>query len=96
MTYLTKSKLDNLATLSKLYVNDTEFGKLNKDLSNILNMIEQIQQVDTNDVTPMAHPLDAQQPLRLDESKENTIKGNLQLLSQHIVDDMYQVPKVID
>lgn len=96
MSDLSKSQLDNLATLSKLYVNDNEFDKLNKDLSNILNMIEQIQQVDTNSVKPMAHPLDTKQALRDDESKQNILKAKLQSLSQHIVDDMYQVPKVID
>lgn len=96
MSKLSKSELQNLATLSRLTLNDDAATKLEHDLENILKMVEQIQEVNTDNVKTMAHPLDMKQTLREDVSHENPIKHELQSLTQNIEDDMYIVPKVID
>ena len=96
MSQLTNCELQNIATLSKLTISDNSKESLKNDLINILELVEKIQQVNTDNIKPMAHPLDATQSLREDISEDNKIKKDLQSLSKHIKDDLYLSPKVID
>lgn len=69
-----------------------------KDLNAILTLIEQINEVDTEAMTPMAHPLDSYQRLRTDViDQPNVRESALNLVDADAQEaGLYLVPKVIE
>lgn len=58
----------NIAHLARLAIDDDAVADYASDLSNILDLVDQMNQVNTDNVQPMAHPMDSQQRLRDDEA----------------------------
>ena len=65
-----KSDIEHLCNLSKLNLDDEEQSIFLSQMQSILDMIEELQDVDTGDIEPMAHPLQMTQRLRDDEVTE--------------------------
>ena len=86
----------NIAQLARLQISDSEVEQLTTDLSNILALAEQMKAVDTSNVTPMAHPMDATQRLRDDEVTETNQRDKFQSLAPDVENGFYRVPKVIE
>ena len=93
---LSKEDVVNIAHLARLAVNAKDIPEYEKNLSNILELVEQMNQVDTNNVEPMAHPLDAIQRLRDDVVTESNQREHFQAIAPAKEDGLYLVPKVID
>ncbi|WP_455205067.1 Asp-tRNA(Asn)/Glu-tRNA(Gln) amidotransferase subunit GatC [Kaarinaea lacus] len=93
---LSKEDVVNIAHLARLAVNAKDIPEYEKNLSNILELVEQMNQVDTNNVEPMAHPLDAVQRLRDDVVTESNQREHFQAIAPATEDGLYLVPKVID
>ena len=64
---LGSDEVKKIAHLARLEISDADVPEYAKNLSDILDFVEQMSSADTNDVVPMAHPLDAAQRLRPDE-----------------------------
>ena len=86
----------NIAQLARLQIDDSSIEQYATDLSNILALAEQMNSVDTTDVTPMAHPLDAAQRLRPDEVTETDQREKFQAIAPDVENGFYRVPKVIE
>lgn len=54
-----------IARLARIELSATDSLQAQKDLNGILNLIEQLQAVDTTGIEPMAHPLAAHQDVHL-------------------------------
>jgi aspartyl-tRNA(Asn)/glutamyl-tRNA(Gln) amidotransferase subunit C len=52
--------------------------------------------VDTENVSPMAHPLDTTQRLRKDEVTETNQREHFQQIAPSVEEGLYLVPKVIE
>ena len=65
-------------------------------MQSILDMIEELQDVDTGDIEPMAHPLQMTQRLRDDEVTEFNDREKYQKNTEFAEDGFYKVPKVIE
>ena len=65
-------------------------------LANILALVEQLESAATEQITPMAHPLDATQRLRSDEVSETDQRELFQGIAPHTEAGLYLVPKVIE
>ena len=94
-------KLSNLAKLDlDLDANNFEFtDKLIENLNNILQLVEQLQSVDTTNIDPMVHSDEnAKQRLRPDLITEHNLRDLMQTVapSNSIESGLYLVPKVID
>jgi aspartyl-tRNA(Asn)/glutamyl-tRNA(Gln) amidotransferase subunit C len=59
-------------------------------------MVEQMNAVDTEGVTPMAHPLHMAQRLRSDEVNEIDQREKYQKIAPLTENGLYLVPKVIE
>jgi aspartyl-tRNA(Asn)/glutamyl-tRNA(Gln) amidotransferase subunit C len=57
----------HVARLARLELSDEEVGKISGELSNILEHIEKISELDLTDVPPTSHVVDVTTPLRGDE-----------------------------
>ena len=86
----------NIAQLARLQISDSTVEQLTTDLSNILALAEQMNTVDTTNVPPMAHPMDASQRLRIDEVTETNQRDKFQGIAPDVENGFYRVPKVIE
>ncbi len=85
-----------VAHLARLDITDDKVDEYTKNLSNILDLIEQMNQVNTDDVLPLSNPLDAVQRLRPDVVSEVNQRELFQSVAAEIQDGLYLVPKVIE
>ncbi|MCY0964341.1 Asp-tRNA(Asn)/Glu-tRNA(Gln) amidotransferase subunit GatC [Parathalassolituus penaei] len=85
-----------IAELCRLQISDAEVAEYQKNLSNILDLVDQLAAVDTSDVAPMAHPLDAVQRLRADQVTETNQREHFQKIAPATENGHYLVPRVIE
>ena len=93
---LSKRDVEYIAHLARLEVSDDEIADYVDKLSNIIDLVAQLGEVDTDGVLPMAHPLDMSQRLRPDEVTEEDQRSLFQANSEAVTDGFYRVPKVIE
>jgi aspartyl-tRNA(Asn)/glutamyl-tRNA(Gln) amidotransferase subunit C len=91
-----QSEVRKIAHLARLAVSEDEAGSLSGDLSRILDLVAQMNSIDTSGVTPMAHPLDMAQRLRADEVSESDQRSLFQSIAPLVEGGLYLVPKVIE
>ena len=91
-----KTEVEKIAQLARLHISDSEIDEVTGRITDILALIDQMQSVDTDDVVPLAHPLDLTQRLREDDVTEFNRRGELQLLAPKVEQGLYLVPKVIE
>jgi aspartyl-tRNA(Asn)/glutamyl-tRNA(Gln) amidotransferase subunit C len=88
--------VQNIAHLARLHLNDSEKQEAAKSMSNILNLIDQMQSVDTAGVKPLAHAFDSVQRLREDVVTESNHRNELQIIAPETENGLFLVPKVIE
>ncbi|MES9958322.1 MAG: Asp-tRNA(Asn)/Glu-tRNA(Gln) amidotransferase subunit GatC [Sedimenticola sp.] len=93
---LQRSDVEKIAHLARLGVSENELDSVASDLSNILDLVEQMNAVDTAGVVPMAHPLHMVQRLREDAVTEVDQRDHFQSVAPQTEDGLYLVPKVIE
>lgn len=93
---INRKELEEIATLAQLNIPDEEAEEIVTALNQVVQMIEHINEADTDAVIPMSNPNDATQIVRADEVKDNSHKDELLKLSASADEDHYLVPKVID
>lgn len=86
----------NIAHLARLSIDEDDIDSYVSSLSSILDLVAQMNSVDTTDVTPMAHPLDVAQRLREDEVLEDDQREQFQKIAPQTENGLYLVPKVIE
>ncbi len=89
-------EIARIAHLARLEVGDEAVARTAEELANILDFVGRMNAVDTSDVTPMAHPLDANQRLREDQITETDRRCEFQAGAPAVENGFYLVPKVIE
>lgn len=93
---LQKEDIEKIAHLARLGIRSEDVTNYARDLSNILDLVEQMNAVDTEGVIPMAHPLDEHQRLRADEVSEVDQREHFQKNAPLVESGLFLVPKVIE
>jgi aspartyl-tRNA(Asn)/glutamyl-tRNA(Gln) amidotransferase subunit C len=93
---LTPDEVKKIALLARLNLSEDDIAFYAPQLSRILDFIEQMNQVDTTKVLPLAHPLDISQRLRDDVISEPDLRDKYQRIAPQVEAHLYLVPKVID
>ncbi len=93
---LDESELEKIAHLARLHITKAESEEVVLRITDILALIDEMQSINTNDVAPLAHPLDLLQRLRTDEITERDHRDELQSLAPEAQEGLYLVPKVIE
>ena len=86
----------NIAHLARLHIDNDALDQYVADLSSILELVEQMNQVDSSGVEPLSNPLDATQRLRADEVTETDQREHFQQIAPDVEQGFYRVPKVIE
>ena len=63
---LNKEQVKEIAQLAKLSISDSEIEQSTIELNNILSLMAELGEIETDHVEPMAHPLEMSQRLRED------------------------------
>ena len=93
---LDSKDVQKIAHLARLAIDDADIPGYAKNLSSILDLVEQMGQVDTAAVSPMAHPLDEVQRLREDVVTEKDQRDHFQEHAPKTENGLYLVPRVIE
>jgi len=93
---ITSDEIKKLAALSKLSITPAEIEKYSWELSDILDYVSQLENVDTSDVEPLLNVLDQTNDSRPDEP-EPSITQKLALKNgPKTSGEFFQVPEVIN
>jgi aspartyl-tRNA(Asn)/glutamyl-tRNA(Gln) amidotransferase subunit C len=93
---LERPDIENIALLARLSLQENEITDYQKEIGNILKLVEQMNGVDTDSILPLAHPLEVSARLREDKVTETDQRDNLQLFAPEVEAGFYLVPKVIE
>ena len=93
---LRSEDVKKIAHLARLAIDESDIDAYAKNLSSILDLVEQMNNVETAGVIPMAHPQDIAQRLREDEVLEKNQREHFQRIAPSTEAGLYLVPKVIE
>ncbi len=93
---LSQDDVEKIAHLARLAVAPDEGAALSRDLSNILDLVAQMETVDTGGVEPTAHPLEMHQRLRPDEVTETDQRERYMSNAPQAENGLFLAPRVIE
>ena len=96
MSIITEAEVKKIAHLARLNLSDKDIATYAPQLSRILDFIDQLNQVNTDNVEPLAHSLDLSQRLRPDDVTETDLRDKFQGIAPKVEAGLYLVPKVIE
>lgn len=85
-----------ISSLARLDLSEGDAEATRDKLNGILELVEQMQAVDTTGVEPMSHPQDVAQRLREDAVTETDRRDAFQRVAPQTEAGLYLVPKVIE
>lgn len=91
-----QKEIEQVAELARIRISNEEMAAVTDRITDILAMVGQLQEVDTQAVEPLANPLDATQTLRPDEVTESDGREAFQRLAPAVDDGLYLVPRVLE
>ena len=93
---LDKETIKNIANLAKIKVPDENLDHLTKELSSIMDWVEQLNSVNTDGVEPLASVIDVTLPLREDKITDGDCRNKILANGPEVEDGYFAVPKVIE
>ncbi|MFT6154173.1 MAG: aspartyl-tRNA(Asn)/glutamyl-tRNA(Gln) amidotransferase subunit C [Crocinitomicaceae bacterium] len=93
---LDHSDVKSIANLAKLAISDENIDKYSTELSSILDLVEQMNAVNTDNIEPLANPTDAVQRLRADVVTETNHRKKYMANAPAQEDGLFLVPKVVE
>jgi aspartyl-tRNA(Asn)/glutamyl-tRNA(Gln) amidotransferase subunit C len=93
---LDNAQVIKIAHLARLSISEEETASYAKDLSSIFELVEKMNTANVDGVSPMAHPLNMTQRLRIDEVTETDQRDALLANAPASENNLFLVPKVIE
>lgn len=90
-----KPLISKLEKLARLELAEEEKDILQRDLNNILSMVEQLNEIDTEGVEPLVHISEETNVLRADEVKHQLNRAEALKNAPKSDKEYFLVPKVI-
>lgn len=85
-----------IAKLARIGISDAEADKIGPELSNILGWIEQLSEVNTDNVEPLANVANIDLKKRKDEVTDGNIQQDVLANAAESLEGYYVVPKVVE
>lgn len=93
---ISKDDIIKVSELARLEFNEEELEKFTEQLGKILEYIEQLNELNTDNVEPTSHVLDMSTPLREDKVVEWLSTEEVLKNAPESEDDFFVVPQVIE
>ena len=88
--------VEKIAHLARLAIDPAQLETYTQTLSEILDLVEQMNEVDTDGIDAMAHPRDTELRLRADAVTEENQWDKYLKLAPASENGLFLVPKVLD
>ena len=93
---VTREDVENVALLSRLSIDEKDMDKNIQELSDFLEYVDRLQQVDTENVAPTAHVLPIQNIFREDVVKPSLDRDLALSNAPEQEDGYFRVPKIVE
>jgi len=93
---ISQAEIVKVAHLARLAIPEERLDGYTHTISDILDLVAQMNAVNTDNVLPLSNPLDAVQLLREDVVTETDQRELYQSVAPRVEDGLYLVPKVIE
>lgn len=93
---LTTQDVQKIARLARLAMNGSEIEAAREQLTDIFELIAEMQAVDTSGIAPMSHAQELSQRLRDDVVTEADQRDVFQAIAPQVESGLYLVPQVIE
>ena len=91
-----KKTVTTISYLSRLKIDDEKEQKIISDLSNIIEFVDQLNDVDTSKIDPLANPLEKTAKTRKDIVTAKNLKKKLLEVAPSANEDYFLVPRVVE
>ena len=95
MSRITKDQVSKVAKLARLKLNDEEIDNHAIQIEKILDYINQLEKIDTENVQCTTRAIEVINVFRNDEKKQFNSRDEILNLAPAREDDFYKVPKII-
>ncbi len=92
---LTREQVAKVATLSRLKLTDTELDTFTHQMHDILKYVEMLEEVDTENIEPMAHAVEQQNVFRDDEPHDSLPRENALQNAPNTDGSYFLVPPIL-
>ena len=96
MSEIDTGTVKKIARLARIRITDAEAEPLSRELTGILDWVEQLGEVDTDAIQPMASPVDAKLVWRTDAVTDGNIQEKVLSNAPRSEFGFFAVPKVIE
>lgn len=93
---VTVEEVRHIADLARLRFSDEEEEQLAEEMNQVLDHMDKLSELDTEDVEPMSHVLDISNVYRDDEAEQRITREEALKNAPHADHQYFRVPKVID
>ena len=93
---VTKKDVEHIAKLARLKVTEEEVEHYTGQLNQILEYVEKLNELDTENVEPLSHPVENTNVFRDDKLKPSTKTEDALMNAPDKDDQHFKVPKVIN
>lgn len=93
---LDKATVQTIATLARIDVREEELESLAGELSHILDFVDQLSEVDTDGIVPLASVVAADLPVRADVVTDGNCRDAVLSNAPETEDGFYALPKVVE
>lgn len=92
---VTRELVIHIAELAHLKLKEDEIEKFQKELNQILEYVENLNEIDTSNVEPLSHPLPAINVFREDNVQESIPREEALKNAPDATEEFFKVPRVI-
>lgn len=96
MSQISREQVQHVAHLARLTLTPEEEDRMTRDLNDILQFFQQLNQLDTEDVPPTSHVLELQNVMRDDEPRPSWPLEEVLKNAPEEDNGMFRVPAVIE
>ena len=93
---VTLKDVEHIAELARLKFSEEELESFTHQLNQILEYVEKLKELDTENVEPLSHPVEGNNAFREDELKPSINREEALKNAPDSDDEFFKVPKVID
>jgi aspartyl-tRNA(Asn)/glutamyl-tRNA(Gln) amidotransferase subunit C len=93
---ITREEVQYVAALARLELHDSDIQDLTQQLGRILDYIDKLTELDTDDVEPTSHVIAIRNVVRPDEREEPLARDRALALAPEHQEGYYEVPRVVE